>query len=87
MQSATPGAAIRQEAVHVPSLEDNGPGRSATPLDGYLFRPAGERKHPAVVFLHGCGGLCNRAPSVFGLRRMTALPSTPPQRRSTWGAA
>ena len=38
--------AAGQEAVHFPSLEDNGPGRSATPLDGYLFRPVGERKHP-----------------------------------------
>jgi len=28
-----------------------------TVLDGYLFRPAGAGPHPAVVFLHGCGGL------------------------------
>src|SRR5215470_19767097 len=26
-------------------------------LDGYLSRPTGEGQHPAVVFLHGCGGL------------------------------
>src|SRR6266481_233098 len=55
------GAAAAQEPVHFPSLEDNGPGRSPTTLDGYLFRPAGDGKHAAVVFLHGCGGLFSRA--------------------------
>jgi dienelactone hydrolase len=46
-----------QELVHFPSFEDNGPGRSSTVLNGYLSRPAGEGQHPAVIFLHGCGGL------------------------------
>jgi dienelactone hydrolase len=46
-----------QEPVHFPSFEDNGPGRSSTVLDGYLSRPTGEGQHPAVIFLHGCGGL------------------------------
>jgi dienelactone hydrolase len=55
------GSAAAQEAVHFPSIEDNGSGRSPTTLDGYLFRPAGAGKHPALVFLHGCGGLFNRA--------------------------
>src|ERR1700756_4024699 len=54
------GAAAAQEAVHFPSIEDTG-SRSSTTLDGYLFRPAGAGKHPALVFLHGCGGLFNRA--------------------------
>jgi dienelactone hydrolase len=40
----TPGA------VHFASLD-------GAALDGYLFRPAGAGPHPAVVFLHGCGGL------------------------------
>ena len=26
-------------------------------LDAYLFKPAAEGRHPAVVFMHGCGGL------------------------------
>jgi len=26
-------------------------------LNGYLSRPTGEGQHPAVIFLHGCGGL------------------------------
>jgi dienelactone hydrolase len=53
-------AASAQELVHFPSYEDNGPGRSSTALDGYFFRPAGEGRHPAVVFQHGCGGLFDR---------------------------
>jgi dipeptidyl aminopeptidase/acylaminoacyl peptidase len=50
-------AAPAQELVHFPSYEDNGPGRSSTVLDGYLLRPAAKGRHPAVIFLHGCGGL------------------------------
>jgi dienelactone hydrolase len=56
-------SAAAQEAVHFPSLD--GPSLGSrddappTQLDGYLFRPtktlAGPA--PAVVFLHGCGGL------------------------------
>jgi dienelactone hydrolase len=53
-------AAPAQDLVHFPSYEDNGPGRSPTVLDGYLLRPAAEGRHPAVIFLHGCGGLFMR---------------------------
>jgi len=53
------GAAAAQEAVHFPSIEDNG-SRSPTTLDGYMFRPVGAGKHPALIFLHGCGGLFDR---------------------------
>lgn len=43
------------ERVRFPSLDDE----DGEPLliDGYLFRPAVPGPHPAVVFLHGCGGL------------------------------
>jgi dienelactone hydrolase len=51
------GAALSR--VHFPSLDDNGPGRPATMLDGILFLPPGDAKHPAVLFLHGCSGLTN----------------------------
>ena len=44
-----------------PSLDDNGPGQQPTVLDGYLFRPADDAPRPAVVFLHGCGGLIGRS--------------------------
>jgi len=50
-------AAPAQDLVHFPSYEDSGPGRSSTVLDGYLLRPAAEGRHPALIFLHGCGGL------------------------------
>ena len=49
--------AAAQELVHFPSFEDNGPGQPSTLLDGYLSRPNGEGRRPALVFLHGCGGL------------------------------
>lgn len=49
--------AAAQEVVHFPSLDDNGPGEAATVLDGYLFRPAGEGAHAAVVGMHGCSGM------------------------------
>ena len=63
-------AAAAQEPVHFSSLEDNGPGRSPTMLDGYLFRPAGEGKRAAVVFLHGCGGLFSRASGFINPREL-----------------
>jgi dienelactone hydrolase len=47
-----------QEAVRFPSLE-GGTGREPTLLNGYLFKPEDGRAHPALVFLHGCGGLIN----------------------------
>src|SRR3954471_19893370 len=55
------GAALAQEVVHFASIEDNGPGQGSTQLDGYLFRPAGEGRHPAIVGLHGCSGMFSRA--------------------------
>lgn len=51
------GLAGAQEVVHFPSLDDNGSGQPSTVLDGYLFRPAGEARHPAIVGLHGCSGM------------------------------
>ncbi len=51
-------SAAAQEAVHFSSL-DGANGAPPTRLDGYMFRPtrAGPGPAPAVVFLHGCGGL------------------------------
>jgi dienelactone hydrolase len=50
------GSAQAQERVHFPSA-----GNNATELDGYLYRPAGDGPHPALVFMHGCGGLLNKS--------------------------
>jgi dienelactone hydrolase len=55
-------SAPAQEIVHFPSLDGN-----AATLDGYLFQPAGAGRHPALVFLHGCGGLINRRTGDLGV--------------------
>jgi dienelactone hydrolase len=49
-----------QESVHFPSLDDNGPGQTATVLDGYLYRAPGNEPRPAIIGLHGCSGMFSR---------------------------
>jgi dienelactone hydrolase len=63
LPGASPGTGA-WERVLVPSLDDDGPGAGPVMLDGYLFRPAGGGSHPAVVFLHGCGGLVSAGGSI-----------------------
>lgn len=48
--------AVAQEKVRFASL-DATDGNAPTQLDGYLFRAGKPGPSPAVVFLHGCGGL------------------------------
>src|SRR5258708_12607741 len=48
------GSAAAQHKVQFAALD----GRTVP--DGYLFRPNGPGLHPAVVFMHGCGGLFSR---------------------------
>ncbi len=48
--------AAAHEVVHFLSLDPSAPA-----LDGYLFQPASGGRHPALIFLHGCGGLINRS--------------------------
>jgi dienelactone hydrolase len=58
-----PGNAARAdgpEHVRFPSL-DLGPAGTPVTIDGYLYRPAAEGRHPAVVFMHGCGGMLTRS--------------------------
>jgi dienelactone hydrolase len=55
------GAAMAQETVHFASLD------GATELDGYLYRPAGEGRHPAVVGLHAATA-CSAAPPASSRR-------------------
>ena len=50
------GGATAQDKVHFASL-DGQSGVAPTALDGYLFRPSEPGPHPAIVFMHGCGGL------------------------------
>lgn len=49
--------ATAQDVMHFPSLDQNGANEPATMLNGYLFRPAGDGPHPAVVGMHGCSGM------------------------------
>jgi dienelactone hydrolase len=61
---------MAQELVHFPSLD------GTTQLDGYLYRPSGEGRHPAVVALHGCSGMFNRAGAIFPIFREWAAELT-----------
>lgn len=57
----TPGCAFvgtPRVDVRFPSLDAEA-GHEPTLLNGYLFKPEGGETHPALVFLHGCGGLRN----------------------------
>ena len=53
-------AAQAQEVVAFASLDGDLTGGTPTTLKGLLFKPAGEGPFPAVVGMHGCGGLFNR---------------------------
>ncbi len=59
------GACRAEETVQFPSLA----GPHAATLDGRLFRAEGEGRHPALVFLHGCGGLFNRSGQINSRER------------------
>jgi len=52
--------AAAQEVVSFASLDGRANGTAATVLSGLLFKPAGAGPFPAVVAMHGCGGLFNR---------------------------
>ena len=52
LTSSCAAALVPPRVVRFASLDD-------TRLDGHFFRPRGEGRHPAIVFLHGCGGLIN----------------------------
>lgn len=56
MGLAWAGPAAAEPTVTFPSLADNGTA-PPTMLVGHLFQPPGDDAHPALVFLHGCGGL------------------------------
>ena len=49
-----------EEIVRFPSADGELTGGAPTMLTGRLLRPAGAGPHPAVVMLHGCGGLYAR---------------------------
>ena len=62
------GLVSAQTRVQFPSLD----GPPATMLDAYLFKVQGETKTPAVVFLHGCGGLFSQGGLITSRERQWA---------------
>jgi dienelactone hydrolase len=49
--------AVAAERVFFPSNDADLTGGAPTRLEGLLYRPSGVGQHPAMVLLHGCGGL------------------------------
>lgn len=52
--SVAPGNEISSNQVHFASGD-------GTEIDGYLYRPPGDGPRPALVLLHGCGGLLTKS--------------------------
>lgn len=59
--------ALTRAAAAAPELIEIGEG--STELKSYLYRPDGDGPFPAVVALHGCGGLSGRSGPVAGRYR------------------
>jgi dienelactone hydrolase len=59
-QAADPAAFHPYEAIQFPSLDRGTSDGRPVSLNGYLFRPVSEGAAPAVVLMHGCGGLINQ---------------------------
>ncbi len=57
--------AIAQERVYFDSTDNKERG-AATLLSGFLYRPQGAGPFPAVVLMHGCGGLYSRSTGQVG---------------------
>jgi dienelactone hydrolase len=57
----TRAAAAAPELVEIPE--------GSTELKAYVYRPAGDGPFPAVVALHGCGGLSGRSGPIAGRYR------------------
>src|SRR5262245_8912455 len=51
-----PASAVELERVSFPSAN-----KDATAIEGYVMRPPGDGPFPAIVALHGCGGLWGRS--------------------------
>lgn len=67
------GAAAAQDKVSFPSRDAD-----ATPIDGYILKPAGAGPFPAVVLHHGCGGMWGRndrisAREMWWMRHLVSL--------------
>jgi len=62
LAAVAPSAAYESEWVRFPALKDfNG---EAVELEGLMFRPTGKGPFPALVLMHGCGGMYTRSGNV-----------------------
>lgn len=62
--SLSANTANAQDKIQFSSL-DAKEASPATQIDGYLFRASGKGPMPAVVFMHGCGGLISSISHTF----------------------
>lgn len=60
MLATASGAAPAQDKVRFPSHDADITKAAPTALEGLLYRPSGDGPFPAIVLLHGCGGLYGR---------------------------
>jgi dienelactone hydrolase len=58
-RAADPEAFPAYEEIRFPSLDRGQTDGAPVQLPGFLFRPALDGPRPAVVMMHGCGGLIN----------------------------
>lgn len=72
------GGLRAQENVSFPSLDTPLTDAPPTTLSGRLFRPPGDGTFPAIVGLHGCGGLFDKSGALQG--REAAWAATLTQR-------
>ena len=59
-RAADPAPFHAYEEIHFPSLDLSQSNNAPVVLTGFLFRPATSEPRPAVVMLHGCGGVVRR---------------------------
>lgn len=52
--------AVAAEKLRLPAHPTSATGDGPLELDGLMWSPAGAGPHPAIVMLHGCGGLSGR---------------------------
>jgi len=58
------GSGCTSSMVHFPTLESGKPGDKPVTLEALFERPSGTGPFPAVILLHGCGGMYGSAKQI-----------------------